>query len=83
MGETGTYTTIKLGEDTVGGMLDITGRVPDEVPAHWLVYFAVEDTDATVAKAKERRRRASCSSRSTSPVGRFAVLNDPTGRSSP
>ena len=21
-------------------------RVPDEVPAHWLVYFAVEDTDA-------------------------------------
>ena len=40
--------------------------VPDEVPAHWLVYFAVEDTDATVEKVKERRRRASCSARSTS-----------------
>ena len=26
--------------------------VPDEVPPHWLVYFAVEDTDATVEKAK-------------------------------
>ena len=54
-GEAGTYTTIKLGEDTVGGMLDIDRRgVPDEVPPHWLVYFAVEDTDATLEKAKER-----------------------------
>ena len=26
--------------------------VPDEVPAHWLVYFAVEDTDATVEQTK-------------------------------
>jgi len=46
--ETGTYNTIKVGEDNVGGMIDITGRAPDEVPAHWLVYFAVEDTDASV-----------------------------------
>ena len=27
--------------------------VPDEIPAHWLVYFAVADCDATVEKVKE------------------------------
>ena len=37
----------------VAGMNDITGRAPDEVPAHWLAYFAVEDTDATIAKAND------------------------------
>ncbi len=26
--------------------------VPEQVPAHWQVYFAVEDTDATVEQAK-------------------------------
>ena len=25
--------------------------VPEEIPAHWLAYFAVEDADATVARA--------------------------------
>jgi hypothetical protein len=25
-----------------GGLLDMRGRVSDEVPAHWLVYFGVE-----------------------------------------
>ena len=55
MRDGGTYTTITLGGDaTVGGMLDMTERgVPDEIPAHWLVYFAVEDTDATVARPSE------------------------------
>ena len=28
--------------------MDMRGRVPDEVPAHWLTYFTVEDTDAKV-----------------------------------
>ena len=62
----------------VGGMIDMTGRVPDEVPAHWLVYFAVEDADATIAKAEELG-----GSKAVGPVdlpfGRFAVLHDPNG----
>ena len=62
-------------------MLDMTARgVPDEVPAHWLVYFAVEDTDATIEKAKERAA-ASCSSPIDIPAGRFAILTDPHGAS--
>jgi predicted enzyme related to lactoylglutathione lyase len=74
----GTYTGIKVGEDTVGGMLDITGRVPDEIPANWLVYFAVDDTDAAVAKLRELG-----GSVMMEPVdivaGRFAVVSDPFG----
>ena len=31
----------------------MSDMVPAEVPSHWLVYFGVDDTDATVAKATE------------------------------
>ncbi|HEY0390208.1 MAG TPA: VOC family protein [Solirubrobacterales bacterium] len=77
--ETGSYTTIKAGEDTVGGMIDISGRVPDEVPAHWLVYFAVDDTDATIEKAKGSGGEAVFGPEDISEVGRIAVLKDPFG----
>jgi uncharacterized protein len=77
--ETGNYTSLKVGEDTVGGMIDITGRVPDEVPAHWLVYFAVDDTDATIEKAKGSGGDALFGPEDISEVGRIAVLKDPFG----
>jgi len=74
----GVYTSLKLGEDTVGGMLDITGRVPDEVPANWLVYFAVEDVDATVAKLRELGGSVNMEPMDIV-AGRFAVVSDPFG----
>ena len=77
--ETGDYTTLKTGEDTVGGMIDITGRVPDEVPAHWLVYFAVDNTDATIEKAKDSGGEVVFGPEDISEVGRIAVLKDPFG----
>ncbi len=74
----GTYTALQVDGSSVGGMLDITGRVPDEVPAHWLTYFAVEDTDAILEKLKELG-----GSVNFGPVdivaGRFAVVADPFG----
>jgi uncharacterized protein len=74
----GTYTGFKVGEDTVGGMLDVTGRVPDEVPANWLVYFAVEDADATVEKLKQLGGSVNMEPIDIMP-GRFAVVSDPSG----
>jgi uncharacterized protein len=74
----GAYTSIRLGDGVVGGMLDVTGRVPDEVPANWLVYFAVEDVDASVAKAGELGGSAVFGP-IDSPAGRLAVLADPWG----
>ncbi|HEV7399455.1 MAG TPA: VOC family protein [Solirubrobacterales bacterium] len=79
MGETETYTTISLGGNPVGGILDMVERgVPDEIPAHWLAYFAVEDADATVAQANERGGGLMMGPIDL-PVGRFAILTDPHG----
>jgi uncharacterized protein len=77
--ETGNYTSLKAGEDPVGGMIDITGRVPDEVPAHWLVYFATDDTATTIEKAKGSGGDVLFGPQEISEVGRIAVLKDPFG----
>ena len=77
--ETGNYTSLKLGEDTVGGMIDISGRVPEEVPNHWLVYFATDDADATIEKAKGSGGDVVFGPEDISEVGRIAVLKDPFG----
>jgi predicted enzyme related to lactoylglutathione lyase len=53
-------------------------EMPDEIPAHWLVYFAVEDTDATVAKAEETGGTLRFGPIDI-PIGRFAVMTDPNG----
>jgi uncharacterized protein len=74
----GSYTTVKLDDDAIGGMLDMGGRVPDEVPPHWNVYFAVENTDAAVETAKERGGNVLVGPIEI-PAGRFAVLSDPFG----
>ena len=55
------------------------GRVPDEVPAHWLVYFTVDDADATADKAKELGGTVAFGPEDIPDVGRFAVLHDPAG----
>lgn len=79
MGENESYTTITLDGNPVGGMLDLDERqIPAEVPTHWLVYFAVEDTDATLAQAKERGASVLMEPIDL-PVGRFGVLADPHG----
>lgn len=81
MGEMGTYTSLKLGGNLVGGMLNMAERgVPEAVPAHWLVYFAVEDTDATVDRAKEIGGGVMVGPMDT-PAGRLAILTDRHGAS--
>lgn len=63
---------------TIGGMLEMPAQVPAEVPAHWLVYFAVTDTDATVAAAEKLGATAIVAATDI-PPGRFAILADPAG----
>jgi predicted enzyme related to lactoylglutathione lyase len=78
MGDMGAYTILKVGDASVGGMADITGRVPDEVPAHWLVYFTVEDTDGAAEKVKAGGGQVQFGPVDI-PVGRFAIAADPAG----
>ena len=77
--ENGAYISIKSGEDSVGGIIDITGRAPDEVPPHGLVYFAVDDVDATVAKATETGGAVALEPFDIAEVGRIAIVKDPFG----
>lgn len=72
------YTEWKLGDQTVAGMMAMPDMVPAEVPAHWLVYFGVEDTDTSVAKATELGATTLVPPTDI-PPGRFAVLSDPDG----
>jgi len=77
----GTYTTIQLNGNPVGGILDMAARgVPEEIPAHWQVYFAVEDTDAAIAQATERGGSVMVPPMEV-PAGRFSILVDPHGAS--
>ena len=56
---------------------DDHGRhIPANVPPHWLVYFAVDDVDASVKRAQELGA-AVLMPVMDSPAGRFAVLADP------
>jgi hypothetical protein len=72
------YTEWKLGDKSVAGMQLMPEMVPAEVPSHWLVYFAVDDTDATVSTATKAGATTLVPPMDI-PPGRFAVLSDPEG----
>ena len=73
-----TYTEWKLADRTVGGMIRMNEQWPEDAPAHWMAYFAVEDVDAAVARVEELGGRVAVPP-TDSPAGRFAVVNDPHG----
>ena len=50
------YTEWKRGDDSVGGMMEMPAEVPPQIPAYWLVYFAVDDCEATVATGHQAGR---------------------------
>ena len=72
------YTEWKLDGRSVAGMMDMGAQVPADVPPHWLVYFAVDDTDASVAKCEELGGAVRVPPMDIEP-GRFSVLADPQG----
>jgi predicted enzyme related to lactoylglutathione lyase len=75
----GPYTILMLGSDGVGGMIGPPPGMPDNVPAFWGVSFAVEDADATVARAQELGGSVTMGPMDMPGVGRIAGLVDPTG----
>lgn len=62
----------------VGGMMAIQEEW-GEVPPNWGVYFAVEDCDATMAKAVSLDGKAEMPPIDIENVGRFVMLRDPQG----
>lgn len=72
------YTEWKLGGRSVGGMMLKQGDMPADMPPNWGVYFAVSDTDTTVAKVQELGGAVFMGPTDIEP-GRFAVLADNGG----
>ena len=73
------YTTFRLPTERaplggMGGMMDS----PSGTPSHWLVYFAVADTDAAVAAAEAAGGSVLSPAKDTA-FGRMAWLADPDG----
>jgi hypothetical protein len=73
-----TYTEWKIGERSLGGMMPKTPEMPAEMPPNWGVYFAVDDADASAAKAQELGGSLFMGPMDIEP-GRMAVLADPIG----
>ena len=82
MGETGTYTTIKLrrGAGRRHARHRTRAACPTRSPPTGSVYFAVEDTDAAVAKVKAAGGGVMVGPIDI-PAGRFAIVTDPHGAS--
>jgi predicted enzyme related to lactoylglutathione lyase len=60
------------------GRAGVTGHLPSDVPSHWLPYVAVDDPDATAARAGRLGGTILVGPADIPGVGRFAVLQDPT-----
>jgi len=73
-----TYTEWKVGDRSIGGMMEKPADMPAEVPPHWGVYFAVADADASVDKIKQLGGTVMMGPVDIQP-GRFAVCMDPSG----
>lgn len=72
------YFMFMLGEKPTGGAMAMPPSLPDGIPAHWMVYFDVEDADATAVKAVELGGEVRMSPFDVG-VGRVAVIADPQG----
>lgn len=71
-----TYTEWYNHGDVVGGMMQMNASRPDQVPPHWMVYFTVEDCDASATLAQQLGGTVVVEPIDI-PLGRFATLNDP------
>jgi predicted enzyme related to lactoylglutathione lyase len=65
--------------DVVAGLVKMTSdRFPDDVPPHWSVTFAVDDADATAARAQELGGTLMAPPMDAGPT-RITVVRDPQG----
>jgi uncharacterized protein len=70
------YRTLHLGEATAGGLMQMDGKWPADLPTHWMVYFAVANADATVEQVLSLGGVLHVPPFDT-PYGRIAVVSDP------
>jgi uncharacterized protein len=72
------YNEISAGGQGMGGMYQM-GPEFGGAPSHWMAYVAVDDVDAKAKQVEELGGKVSMQPTDIPNVGRFCVINDPTG----
>jgi predicted enzyme related to lactoylglutathione lyase len=72
------YDEIVVGGKEVGGIYQLTAEQGD-APSNWMPYISVEDVDASAKRAEELGGKVRMPPCDIPNVGRFCVINDPTG----
>ena len=73
----GRYTVWKIDGQMVGGAMTIPPDMPPMVPAHWAVYFMVDDADAAAAKVTELGGAVVAPAFTIEGMGRIAMVHGP------
>ncbi|MBB1387706.1 VOC family protein [Pseudoalteromonas sp. SG45-5] len=73
------YTLFLVDGQPIAGMLEMTSEWPEDISAHWMIYFAVKNCDATVNKAVSFGGEICVPATDIPEVGRFSVICDPQG----
>ena len=78
MGGSGTYRVVKVGNDSVGGIM---GMPPGDacMPPHWGCYVTVHNVEEVLAKCSALGGKTLVPPMDVPGVGRMAVLQDPQG----
>lgn len=71
------YKLFTVNGNSAAGIFKKTDQMKD-LPSHWSIYFAVDDTDSIVEKTTALGGKVLKPAADT-PMGRFAVLKDPQG----
>jgi predicted enzyme related to lactoylglutathione lyase len=72
------YAEITAGGQPCGGVYKM-GPEYGEAPSHWMAYVAVDDVDASAKRVEELGGKVCVPPTDIPNVGRFSVINDPTG----
>jgi predicted enzyme related to lactoylglutathione lyase len=73
------YAVAELNGTPIGGIQPMIGEDwPDDLPPHWMVYFAVHDCDISAEHTRTLGGRI-LQTPASRPIGRYAVLEDPQG----
>jgi predicted enzyme related to lactoylglutathione lyase len=76
MGPGGTYTMIRVGEGTGGGIMK---QLMPGAPSGWVPYVQVDDVRAATAKARSLKAKIYRDVTEIPGVGTFSIIGDPTG----
>ncbi|MDQ4121361.1 MAG: VOC family protein [Acidobacteriota bacterium] len=77
------YTEFYAGESPLGGMYQLTDECKDQsgepLKSHWMAYVAVDNVDDAASRAFDLGGKICVPPTDIPNVGRFCVINDPTG----